>query len=398
MWSLIAQNPHAPLLFRGAASHWPCVAADHPSSWQPLSRWTSLADRPVSLEAGPYTSSGFDFKQTSLSDFVQYLIASEQAPPPEAASSAAAQAETLTAAGSDAGSGSGSGSGSSAEHEHREQPERHENSAPPLYLAQQEVEAVFPELCGDFALPFGLDRGHVTQHLVWVGPSTVVTPLHRDPAANFFCHIRGLKRFVLVDASRRDARVAPSPLPHRRNTSTLDLTWPVLEIEKQSPGFCELPRFAGVLAPGDILYIPRDMWHFVEGVGDHACEYMTGGRVIVLGPTGVNFAAGMSGGIAYVFDPYNEFEPKCNTGMVTLESIDDRESIAELLRMIELHHKYTQSTVADEILDNWETNLELFIKVMPLDYKRVITERRERNEEIDSVFETHDRKSDRPGV
>ncbi len=84
--------------------------------------------------------------------------------------------------------------------------------------------------------------------------------------------------------------------------------------------------------------------------------------------------------------------------MVALESIDDRESVAELLRMIELHHKYTQSTVADEILDNWETNLELFVKVMPLDYKRVFTERRERNEEIDSVFETHDRKSDRPGV
>ena len=295
MWSLIAQNPHAPLLFRGAASHWPCVAADHPSSWQPLSRWTSLADRPVSLEAGPYTSSGFDFKQTSLSDFVQYLIASEQAPPPEAASSAAAQAETLTAAGSDAGSGSGSGSGSSAEHEHREQPERHENSAPPLYLAQQEVEAVFPELCGDFALPFGLDRGHVTQHLVWVGPSTVVTPLHRDPAANFFCHIRGLKRFVLVDASRRDARVAPSPLPHRRNTSTLDLTWPVLEIEKQSPGFCELPRFAGVLAPGDILYIPRDMWHFVEGVGDQfvaSVSFMFDDAKAIAANTGATHSAG----------------------------------------------------------------------------------------------------------
>ena len=84
--------------------------------------------------------------------------------------------------------------------------------------------------------------------------------------------------------------------------------------------------------------------------------------------------------------------------MVALESIDDRESIAELLRMIELHHKYTQSTVAEEILDDWENSLEFFVKVMPLDYKRVITERRERNEEIDSVFETHDRKSDRPGV
>ena len=61
----------------------------------------------------------------------------------------------------------------------------------------------------------------------------------------------------------------------------------------------------------------------VEGVGDHACEYMTGGRVVVLGPTGVNFAAGMSGGIAYVYDPHNEFEPKCNTGMVELETVED---------------------------------------------------------------------------
>ena len=136
----------------------------------------------------------------------------------------------------------------------------------------------------------------------------------------------------------------------------------------------------------------------VEGVGDHACEYMTGGRVVVLGSTGVNFAAGMSGGIAYVYDPHNEFDPKCNTGMVELETVDDQESIAELLRMVELHQRYTQSEVASLLLDDWENNLEKFVKVMPQDYKRVMTERREHNEEIESIFEVKDRKSERPGV
>jgi glutamate synthase (NADPH/NADH) large chain len=136
----------------------------------------------------------------------------------------------------------------------------------------------------------------------------------------------------------------------------------------------------------------------VEGVGDHACEYMTGGRVVILGPTGVNFAAGMSGGIAYVYDPHNEFEPKCNTGMVELETTEDQESIAELLRMVELHQRYTQSEVAAFLLNDWENNLEKFVKVMPQDYKRVMTERREHNEEIESIIEVKDRKSERPGV
>jgi glutamate synthase (NADPH/NADH) large chain len=136
----------------------------------------------------------------------------------------------------------------------------------------------------------------------------------------------------------------------------------------------------------------------VEGVGDHACEYMTGGRVVVLGPTGVNFAAGMSGGIAYVYDPHNEFDPKCNTGMVELETVDDKESVAELLRMVELHQRYTESEIATLLLDDWENNLEKFVKVMPQDYKRVMTERREHNEEIESIFEVKDRKSERPGV
>ncbi len=136
----------------------------------------------------------------------------------------------------------------------------------------------------------------------------------------------------------------------------------------------------------------------VEGVGDHGCEYMTGGRAAVLGPTGVNFAAGMSGGIAYVYDPFQDFHLKCNTGMVALEPVEEEERVAELLRMVELHLRYTQSKVAENILSDWERSLESFVTVMPLDYKRVINERRERNEEVDFVFEIQDRKSDRPGV
>jgi len=139
-------------------------------------------------------------------------------------------------------------------------------------------------------------------------------------------------------------------------------------------------------------------WSVVEGVGDHGCEYMTGGRVVVLGQTGVNFAAGMSGGIAYVYDPWNEFSPKCNSGMVELESIGDETSIAEILRLIELHHEYTDSPLAEAIMDDWDNSLEKFIKVMPIDYKRVMNERAEHNEEIESIFDVEDRKSQRKGV
>ena len=139
-------------------------------------------------------------------------------------------------------------------------------------------------------------------------------------------------------------------------------------------------------------------WSVVEGVGDHGCEYMTGGRVVVLGETGVNFAAGMSGGIAYVYDPRNEFLPKCNTGMVELEPIGDETSIAEILRLIELHHEYTDSPLAEKIMDDWDNSLEKFIKVMPIDYKRVMNERAEHNEEIESIFDVEDRKSQRKGV
>ena len=139
-------------------------------------------------------------------------------------------------------------------------------------------------------------------------------------------------------------------------------------------------------------------WSVVEGVGDHGCEYMTGGRVVVLGETGVNFAAGMSGGIAYVYDPRNEFGPKCNTGTVELETLEDESSVAEILRLIELHHEYTDSPLAESIMDDWENSLQKFVKVMPVDYKRVMNERAEHNEEIESIFDVDDRKSQRKGV
>jgi len=112
----------------------------------------------------------------------------------------------------------------------------------------------------------------------------------------------------------------------------------------------------------------------VEGVGDHACEYMTGGRVVVLGSTGRNFAAGMSGGIAYVWDPKDEFSDKCNQAMVDLDAVETDADISELKALIEKHQKYTGSTVAEKIISDWKNILPQFIKVMPRDYKRVLLE------------------------
>ena len=109
-----------------------------------------------------------------------------------------------------------------------------------------------------------------------------------------------------------------------------------------------------------------------EGIGDHGCEYMTGGRVVVLGPTGRNFAAGMSGGIAYVYDPDNTFAPLVNYQMVDLEPLTDEDR--EWLRAtVERHRELTGSDVADQILSQWESEVESFRKVMPEDYKRVLT-------------------------
>ena len=114
----------------------------------------------------------------------------------------------------------------------------------------------------------------------------------------------------------------------------------------------------------------------VEGVGDHGCEYMTGGRVVILGPTGRNFAAGMSGGIAYVFDDGGHFAERCNMGLVDLEPLTNNEDASEAKTLIEEHLSYTGSTVAARVLDNWQTARNQFVKVMPRDYRRVLEERK----------------------
>ncbi|MDQ1920511.1 glutamate synthase-related protein [Massilia pseudoviolaceinigra] len=147
----------------------------------------------------------------------------------------------------------------------------------------------------------------------------------------------------------------------------------------------------------------------VEGCGDHGCEYMTGGTVVVLGATGRNFAAGMSGGVAYVYDPLGDFEKKCNTAMVNLERVlstkeqtdragwhsqsrgSDRESDEAILkRLIERHFKHTGSTRARNLLDDWATGRAKFVKVFPTEYKRALEElhnssMEEANDKIDAV-------------
>src|SRR5438046_1568712 len=110
----------------------------------------------------------------------------------------------------------------------------------------------------------------------------------------------------------------------------------------------------------------------VESVGDHGCEYMTGGRVVVLGPTGRNFAAGMSGGVAYVLDEAGTFPGRCNMQMVELEALEDEEEIAELHAMIQRHAGFTHSDRARLILDRWNELVPKFVKVMPKDYRRVL--------------------------
>ena len=111
----------------------------------------------------------------------------------------------------------------------------------------------------------------------------------------------------------------------------------------------------------------------VEGLGDHGCEYMTGGRVVVLGHTGRNFAAGMSGGIAYVFDGAGDFALRCNREMVDLEPLVSDEDVALVRELIARHVAYTGSTHAERILDGWAHMQALFVKIMPRDYKRVLT-------------------------
>jgi glutamate synthase domain-containing protein 3 len=110
----------------------------------------------------------------------------------------------------------------------------------------------------------------------------------------------------------------------------------------------------------------------VEAIGDHGCEYMTGGKAIILGSTGRNFAAGMSGGVAYVLDERGDFATRCNTQMVGLETLTDPEEIADLRESIEQHVKYTHSTKGSKVLADWTAMVPKFVKVMPKDYKRVL--------------------------
>ena len=112
----------------------------------------------------------------------------------------------------------------------------------------------------------------------------------------------------------------------------------------------------------------------IEGAGDHCCEYMTGGRVVVLGKTGRNFAAGMSGGVAYVYDPDHTFDYFCNMDMVELSLVEDSVSRKELLELIRQHYLHTGSTLAGRMLDDWHRYIEDFIQVVPIEYKRVLEE------------------------
>jgi glutamate synthase (NADPH/NADH) large chain len=114
----------------------------------------------------------------------------------------------------------------------------------------------------------------------------------------------------------------------------------------------------------------------IDGTGDHGCEYMTGGVVVVLGKTGRNFAAGMSGGEAYVLDEDGQFSSRCNMGMVELEPVVSSEDKQTLRVMVEAHFRYTQSVNARRVLESWDSMLPKFVKVMPSDYKRVLQERK----------------------
>jgi glutamate synthase (ferredoxin) len=118
----------------------------------------------------------------------------------------------------------------------------------------------------------------------------------------------------------------------------------------------------------------------VEGVGDHGCEYMTGGRAVILGPTGRNFAAGMSGGIAYVLDGGKNFEKHCNRDMVDLETLTDQEDMTTVRELVEKHVQYTGSIVGRRVLDHWKELIPTFVKVMPRDYRRALEEMKKERE------------------
>jgi glutamate synthase (ferredoxin) len=123
----------------------------------------------------------------------------------------------------------------------------------------------------------------------------------------------------------------------------------------------------------------------VEGVGDHGCEYMTGGRVIVLGRTGRNFAAGMSGGVAYVLDADGGFARRCNREMVDLETVVDADEISRLQDLIMQHVALTGSAYVEGLLSDWASLQRRLVKVMPREYKRVLAEQAKREREVPHV-------------
>jgi glutamate synthase domain-containing protein 3 len=123
----------------------------------------------------------------------------------------------------------------------------------------------------------------------------------------------------------------------------------------------------------------------VEGVGDHGCEYMTGGTVVVIGQTGNNFGAGMSGGVAYVYDEHEWFGMKCNLDMVDLESVWEEEDKNLLHTLITKHFEYTQSVRAKDILDHWDSRLPLFVKVMAMEYKQSLERIRQEEHRDDEL-------------
>lgn len=113
----------------------------------------------------------------------------------------------------------------------------------------------------------------------------------------------------------------------------------------------------------------------VEGVGDHGAEYMTGGHLVILGETGRNFGAGMSGGVAYIYDPGQRFPERCNMGLVGLEKVDTEVDKGDLYNYVQQHVEATGSNVGQNMLENWDATVKDFVKVMPHDYKRVLAER-----------------------
>jgi glutamate synthase (ferredoxin) len=110
----------------------------------------------------------------------------------------------------------------------------------------------------------------------------------------------------------------------------------------------------------------------VEAIGDHGCEYMTGGRVVILGKTGRNFAAGMSGGVAYVLDEAGDFATRCNMELVGLEKLEDADEIESLWKLIQRYQTYTKCLRVANMLEDWKNFVPKFVKVMPQDYKRVL--------------------------